>query len=417
MSNDNSDEGISELPKNPDLRTVVPSLPDDRTAMIDVEAIAAKRAARDDNRAAEELARKAKAQEEEADEQTGARTGEGHDRDATGTYARKKKKARDETRIIRDEQSATRAAPRTVEDAPEPGTQKSRVRTGLIRPKTAEATVAAPEKTTVGARKFPKVSPIAAAAAAVIFLCLLMAAVFVAVRATGVITIATIPTGASILLDGEAIGTSPLQKRVRSGPHTIELNLDKHRPFREVVDVPSAGLSFQQPLELEAPPPPPPPTAEEQCDDIMQQAKRLFERGDLDGAAEKVAACRALMDNHAASVDLRAAIGRAIVERDAAQRRSDALAAAAGKVSRARSLLDEGRRAYESNKHAIAREKLYESLKLDGSNPEPHRVLAKVWNRDSNVDKVRYHLERYLALGGADGDFKVREWLKTHKPK
>jgi hypothetical protein len=44
-------------------------------------------------------------------------------------------------------------------------------------------------------------------------------------------------------------------------------------------------------------------------------------------------------------------------------------------------------------------------------------VLAKVWNRDGNVDKVRYHLERYLALGGADGDFKVREWLKIHKKK
>ena len=46
------------------------------------------------------------------------------------------------------------------------------------------------------------------------------------------------------LVDGAVIGTSPLQKRVRTGSHVVELALAGYEPFREVVDVPSAGLSF-----------------------------------------------------------------------------------------------------------------------------------------------------------------------------
>ena len=47
-----------------------------------------------------------------------------------------------------------------------------------------------------------------------------------------------------------------------------------------------------------------------------------------------------------------------------------------------------------------------ETLTLIKPGPTPDLDVA--------VDKVRYHLQRYLDLGGADGDFKVREWLKTH---
>ena len=53
-------------------------------------------------------------------------------------------------------------------------------------------------------------------------------------------------------------------------------------------------------------------------------------------------------------------------------------------------------------------------MKLDPDNAEPHRTLGRIFNREEQVDKVRYHLQRYLNLGGADGDFKVREWLKSH---
>jgi hypothetical protein len=77
-------------------------------------------------------------------------------------------------------------------------------------------------------------------------------------------------------------------------------------------------------------------------------------------------------------------------------------------------LNEEGRRLYEKNQLGPAKEKLYASLKLDPDNAEPHRTLGRIFNREDQVDKVRYHLQRYLDLGGADGDFKVREWLKAH---
>ena len=80
---------------------------------------------------------------------------------------------------------------------------------------------------------------------------------------------------------------------------------------------------------------------------------------------------------------------------------------------RARGLAEEGRRLYDKGQLAPRRDKLYASLKLDPENPEPHRTLGRIFNREDDVDKVRYHLQRYLDLGGADGDFKVREWLKS----
>ena len=95
----------------------------------------------------------------------------------------------------------------------------------------------------------------------------LVAAIVFFARATAVLTVTTVPPGASVLLNGEPIGLSPIQKRVRTSTHTIELSLDGYEPFKEVVDVPSAGLPFLQPLQKKPPPPPPPPTAAQIADE------------------------------------------------------------------------------------------------------------------------------------------------------
>jgi hypothetical protein len=43
-----------------------------------------------------------------------------------------------------------------------------------------------------------------------------------------------------------------------------------------------------------------------------------------------------------------------------------------------------------------------------------HRAMARVYTKEDNTPKVKYHLDRYLELGGADEDFKVRDWLRAH---
>ncbi len=418
----NDDDDVSSegtpLPGNPSLRDVVPADPTDRTSMIDLEAVQAKREAR---RAEARGDGDGDDDGDVDDERTPPPDGAvERDPDATGTLARKPKRRRGaegtSSRIVRDEQSRVEGlddATAHDEDPVDDDGDGSRVgtRTGMTR--TGMGTRAGTQ-----ALKRPKkkkaLSPAAAAAAVALVVVAVIVGVFVAVRSTGVLTVTSVPLGAAVTLDGEAIGTSPLQKRVRTGSHQVELALDGFEPFREVVSVPAEGLSFLQPLKALPPPPPPPPTPAEIAMDIMAQAKRLFEAGDLDGAASKIEELEKLVPDHQPSKELRAAVAAALQKRakNAAATRQNA--AAEARLQKARQLSAEGLRLYGAGKLGPARTSLYESLKLDPQNPDPHRTLAKIFNREDEVEKVRYHLERFLALGGNDGDFKVREWLKAH---
>ena len=418
--NDDSDEGDIDdgtpLPGNPALREVVPAGTSDRTSMIDLEAVQAKRAAR---RAEEE----AEAENDVDSEKTPPPDRPiGRDPDATGTLARKGKKQQGQVRLVRDEQSRVIERTERVDAVPDdgddghdeagpPSLSRSGTRTGMTR-----ATRTGGTQTLKRPPTKPKkpMSPVAAASVVLIGVVGLIVAVFVAVRATGVLTVTSVPLGATVTVDGAVIGTSPLQKRVRTGSHVVELALAGYEPFREVVDVPSAGLSFLQPLKALPPPPPPPPTAFEIATDIAAQAKRLFDAGDLDGAMSRVVELEKLVADHGPSRELRDAIKAAIAKREADAAASQANAATQARFARARQLNDEGLKLYNAGKLGPARTALYESLKLDAKNPDPHRTLAKIFNREDEVEKVRYHLTRFLELGGNDGDFKVREWLKTH---
>ena len=419
---DDSEEGDIDdgtpLPGNPALREVVPAGAGDRTSMIDLEAVQAKRNARRAG-AVEEDGADDDAVDPENEKTPPPDKPAGRDPDATGTLARGNKRAGTQSRLVRDEQSRVveptervEAVGDDVDDGngpPSLSRSRSSTRTGMTRgTRQGTQTLKRPPS-----KKKP-LSPVAAASVVLMAVVGMIALVFVAVRATGVLTVTSVPLGAIVTVDGTAIGTSPLQKRVRTGSHVVELVLDGFEPFREVVDVPSAGLSFLQPLKALPPPPPPPPTASEIAVDIFAQAKRLFDAGDLDGAAGKVEELDKLVPDHQPSKALRAAVAAALAKRADAAANSKANAAASARLQKARQLSDEGLRLYNQGKLGPARTALYDSLKLDASNPDPHRTLAKIFNREDEVEKVRYHLERFLALGGNDGDFKVREWLKAH---
>lgn len=422
---DVSDEG-TPLPRNPELREVVPARPSDRTAMIDLEAVEAKRAAKRQAQQADDDAAAAE-QEAGADSEATPLPSSAPERDpeATGTLARGRKKKKGQTeasRVVRDEQSRTAQSTMRAEvpdDAGDPDRQEElKSSTGLSRRDLTNRGEAR-DGTRVGTQQMKRkkrraLSPAAAASVVVIGVVVLIVGVFFAVRATAVLTVTTVPHGAQVMLDGEPVGTSPLQKRVRTGSHVVELALEGFEPFREVVDVPSAGLPFLQPLKALPPPPPPPPTPAEIAADLAGQAKRLFDGGDLDGAIAKVDEIEKLVANHVESAAVRKAIKDAVAARESGRKKDAAFAAREAQLQRSRQLAEEGKRAYDQGKLGPARTALYEALKLDAKNPDPHRTLAKIFNRENEVDKVRYHLERFLALGGNDADFKVREWLKAH---
>ncbi|OGQ23918.1 MAG: hypothetical protein A2138_10930 [Deltaproteobacteria bacterium RBG_16_71_12] len=254
------------------------------------------------------------------------------------------------------------------------------------------------------------------AALTVILLCLLVGGIVAVARGTAVLTVTTVPPGATVKLDGELFGTSPMQKRLRTGSHLVELELDGFLPFKEVVDLPAGGLPYLQPLQKRPPPPPPPPTPAEIAADLAAQARQLLQNGDFDAARVRIDQANKLDPTQAAVAEVGAAIEAAIKKRDADRAAAAANAGREARLREARVLAVEGRQLYEKGRLGDAKAKLYQSLQQDAHNPEPHRVLSRIFNREDQVDKVRYHLTRYLELGGQDADFKVREWLKEHPP-
>lgn len=457
-------EELVELPQelsgNPALPEPMAASPADRTSMLDLEALAAKR--------------EAKRQQQEREEEEGPSADEEtppperpieRDVDATGTLQRRGRRRKDGSRVasapprddeahaaddgaeagsgptdMRDERGERGERDEGDGDAPKGRTRGGGTRTGMTRAGTRTGLTRA--RTRVGTREGAamdeaeggtragqtamrtRVQPVEkggskgvrAAALTVIVLCLLVGGIVTVARFTAVLTVTTVPPGATVKLDGEVLGASPIQKRVRVGSHVVELELEGFVPFKEVVDVPGGGLPYLQPLQKVPPPPPPPPTPTQIAEDLAAQARQLLDNGDLDGARQRIDEARKLAPTVPVVVEVGAKVDSAVQQRD---QQRDAAAVAAGREARlkqARVLATEGRQLYEKGRLGEAKDRLYKSLQLDAQNPEPHRVLSRIFNREDQVDKVRYHLTRYLELGGADADFKVREWLKTHPP-
>jgi PEGA domain len=417
-----------ELEGNPAVREVQQAAPHERTSMIDLEAIEARRAAR----RAESGGDGEAADPDGDDDKTPPPEGPAeNDVDATGTLQRSRlKRRRAGTKVTTDAGDDVSDVPvdrrvgedPTNRDMSRRDMTKSRATGMRTRTKVGERNAGGGGTLATGMTRRtqmqlqPKKSMSGATATvlALLIVSALVAAIIVLSRLFAVLTVTTVPPGAEVKLDGEVVGLSPIQKRVRTGSHVIDLSLEGYQPFKEVVDVPTGGLPFLQPLQKNAPPPPPPPSAREIADELLKHALRLFEANDLEGAKNKLEEAKKLVSDHEGVLALLAKVDAEIAARADAFSRAQGDAAVRERLRQARVLTEEGRRLYEKSQLSPARDKLYQALKLDPGYPEPHRILGKIYNREDDVDKVRYHLERYLQLGGSDGDFKVREWLKAH---
>ena len=256
--------------------------------------------------------------------------------------------------------------------------------------------------------------PKQAAVLAIAALVLVIAGLFAFSRYSAVLTVTTVPTGATVTLDGDVLGRSPLQKRVRVGVHGVELALDGYESWRDVVDVPAAGLPFLQPLKALPPPLPPAPTPAQLAAELVDAIGRLLDASDADTARAKLEQLEGIDPHNAAIAGLRARLDVLQAKLDEEQRKLDAQNAHDSRISQARVAFAEADRLYTKGQLGKAKETLYRAIQLDGKYAEPHRLLGRIFNREGDVEKVRYHLQRFLQLGGADSDFKVREWLQSH---
>lgn len=449
-------EALVELPEelsgNPALPEPQSASPTDRTSMLDLEALEAKRAAREQQRRKQEEEEAAAAEHVSADEATPPPV-EPVERDieATGTLQKKRGRGRRAAASVLDEArepTSQRLAPAPDDEAgdqhgDEPGdgpgdgpraeerTSRTRTRgtaaglsrTDLTRKTRTRVRPVEPDEP-APARTARRAAPpergggrgVRVAALTVILLCAVVGAIIAVARGTAVLTVTTVPPGATVKVDGAELGVSPIQKRMRVGSHVVELDLDGFLPFKEVIDLPAGGLPYLQPLQKRPPPPPPPPTPAQIATDLAGQAKQLLHNGDLETAKERIDEARRLDGAQALVLEVGAAVDEAVKKRDADRAAATATASRDARLREARVLLAEGRQLYDKGRLGDAKDRLYKSLQLDAHNPEPHRVLSRIFNREDQVEKVRYHLTRYLELGGQDADFKVREWLKDHPP-
>ncbi len=420
----------AELSGNPLLQEPVPASPADRTSMIDLEAIEAQREAK-------KAAKRAEDGDDDEDKTPPPEEPLEEDGEATGTMQRSgRRRRKDPSRIAEEaeeggdeEEDGRYPADRRVNEeltdremsrASRSRSRMSRAERSALaegsRTSMTRQTHAGTRAGTQVAQKKAKRSLSATQAAFLVMfgvVALVGGIAFVA-RATAVLTVTTVPPGATVVVDGKTLGTSPVQKRLRTGSHVVELTLIDYEPYKEVVEVPSGGLPFLQPLHKKPPPPPPPPTPAEIAVDMAKAAAQLLGAGELDAAQKKLADALQLSPGCAPCAALKDKVDAALKKRDGDLARQEAAGARAARLRRARVLAAEGQQLYRDNHLATAKQKLTESLTLDPGNPEPHRTLARIFNREDEVQKVRYHLQRYLDLGGADGDFKVREWLKSH---
>lgn len=263
---------------------------------------------------------------------------------------------------------------------------------------------------------------------------LVSGAMFYLAKKQAVLTVTSVPPGATVLVDGKRVGSAPVQTRVAPGNHVVELELAGYRPFKEVVDVPAEGMPFLQPLErdpnapvseaddagpsaeadagsdaLENPPHEVP--AGLTADALLAEFDELLAAGDFDGALAKV---KELIRHHPDDPRGDALFGRLADARVKAASAPTEKRPRRDKKKQAREAFAEGEALYREGAVVDARGKLQAAVQLDSRFASPHRSLARIYEREGNVAKARYHLERYLRLGGPDPDYRVQRWLEDN---
>lgn len=456
-------EGGEVLPDNPELHDVLEVSPDEATAMVDLESLQPKIKERLEEKAERDAERRARDAERREREEREA------DPDATGTLmapdldSLRGRRHDDDDDDFDPEQDSTALLPAPPGGGAVPGDPDAFAQAG---PTQVVPRAPGPKKSSKGL------------IAAVIVLFGVFGAAGLAVGlyfAFGpgkgvVLTVTTVPPKASVRLDGKDIGLSPLQERVKPGSHTVELQLEGYESFKEVIDVPPEGLPFIQPLKAlpgtrtggdddsagpadagaasdddgsDAGAAPEPGGNNPKADKLAAAAERLLEKGDIDGALGKIKSLMKLApdDPRADALFDRATEARA----QGGQGGSDepgrrgrggrkgrrgggsadkpddddgpiAVPVTGDKKQLAQEAYEEGERLFKNGRNPEAKRQFKLSIQLNPNYYLPHRSIARIYQREGNVRSARYHLQRYLKLGGPDPDFRVRQWLEKNPP-
>lgn len=251
------------------------------------------------------------------------------------------------------------------------------------------------------------------------------------------------PPGATILVDNVERGVAPLLVHLQRGAHAIKATLAGYQEATEVIDV-SAGRALVITLKRDGDSPNAGATdaVKMRAEALWAEARALLEKGRLEDAEVKCQAMAALVPDDNRPVEcLRDIAEQRARKNQKRQGGTGGTGGAGGNGTRgaagggdgsdgddgemkrlkpgerkkaAARAYDQARTAYDTGDLALAKDWLGKCLRYDPDHVQCHRVLARVYTKEDNVPKARYHLQRYLELGGSDDDFKVRDWLRAH---
>lgn len=241
-----------------------------------------------------------------------------------------------------------------------------------------------------------------------------------------VVTITTLPPGANVWMDNEHLGKSPLQKRMWLGKHKLTLHLPEHIKFEDLIEVPKGGLRFEQRLEKMADPSAQPDASEsdesvgtpaQSADAFVQIIEDLLTANDLDAAfLTTKRMLKEFPEDRRGDVLLDRVIELRVEE--TATQRSLAAMPAPKKPSRpkenGKAICANALELYEVGDLELAKQNLQKCVQLVPQHAKAHRTLGRIFESEKNVPKVRYHLQRYLDVGGDDVDGRVQAWLNSH---
>lgn len=251
--------------------------------------------------------------------------------------------------------------------------------------------------------------------------------------------IATSPEGAKVEINGVLSGEAPVSIEVEPGPHSITLSLEGYHSFAQVIEVPKGGrpltvaLAKKEELPDEPDDEPVDSSIKANAEAVFQAVDALIEVGEFDEADSRLQVLASLVpgDERVAAALKRVAEARAAAEKDKEKLAKANPGGKKGKISvdgneniaamprkqrerEADKLYRAGQRLYKKSDFSGAKDSLLRAIRYDPRFYPPHRVLARIYNREKNVTKAKYHLTRYIELGGADDDYKIRQWLATH---
>ena len=229
--------------------------------------------------------------------------------------------------------------------------------------------------------------------------------------------VTTIPTNSEVWIDSRLKGKTPIQIDLETGFYDLEIKNKGFHAFRDVIELSAKGLTLSKELtRLTEEKPSTTPSA----DKILEDTHKALRDKNTAAAFSNVKEFLRLYPEDPRGMILLTNVGeqQALLKKENKSVKENKVTSTPQKNLPAwHERLQTAERLLKENKNDEAKQMLAQLLKEKPNKPRTHRLLARVALSSQDFSTTRYHLQRYLVLGGSDSDGQVKKWLHENPPK